>query len=307
MEPADFSCIGLVLGSSQIREVRRKVTLVVRMAASVGNYDYLFDWEFQADGLIRIKVGLSGMLMVKGTVYNNMSQVAQQTEMFGTLVSENAIGITHDHFINFYLDMDIDGSDNSFVNVNIVKQETSRGESPRKSYLKAERHVAKTEKEAQIKLKLYDPSEFHVINPSKRSRVGNPTGYKVVPESTAASLLSLNDPPQIRSAFTNNQMWVTPYNRSEEWAGGSFVYQSKGQDTLAVWSERNRAIENKDIVVWYTLGFHHVPCQEDFPIMPTVTSSFDLKPVNFFESNPILGNSPTFEKDLPICTPAVSA
>eukprot|EP00262_Sarcandra_glabra_P018959 TRINITY_DN6980_c0_g1_i3.p1 TRINITY_DN6980_c0_g1~~TRINITY_DN6980_c0_g1_i3.p1 ORF type:complete len:474 (-),score=11.09 TRINITY_DN6980_c0_g1_i3:353-1774(-) len=40
----------------KIREVRRKVTLVVRMAASVGNYDYLFDWEFQADGLIRIKV-----------------------------------------------------------------------------------------------------------------------------------------------------------------------------------------------------------------------------------------------------------
>jgi hypothetical protein len=40
----------------QIRESRPKVTLVARMAASVANYDYIMDWEFQMDGLIRIKV-----------------------------------------------------------------------------------------------------------------------------------------------------------------------------------------------------------------------------------------------------------
>lgn len=29
---------------------------MVRMAASVANYDYIVDWEFQTDGLIRVKV-----------------------------------------------------------------------------------------------------------------------------------------------------------------------------------------------------------------------------------------------------------
>ncbi|GMI76358.1 Copper Amine Oxidase [Hibiscus trionum] len=291
----------------EIKEVRPKVTLVVRMAASVANYDYIVDWEFQTDGLIRVKVGLSGILMVKGSEYENMDQVEGQENLYGTLLSENVIGVIHDHYITFYLDMDIDGSDNSFVKVNLKRQDTSAGESPRKSYMKAVRNVAKTEKDAQIQLKLYDPSEFHVINPTKKTRVGNPVGYKVVPAGTAASLLDHDDPPQRRGAFTNNQIWVTPYNRSEQWAGGLFVYQSHGDDTLAVWSERDRPIENKDIVVWYTLGFHHVPCQEDFPIMPTVSSSFDLKPVNFFESNPILRIPPNVEKDLPVCRPAASA
>ncbi|OWM71857.1 primary amine oxidase-like [Punica granatum] len=290
-----------------IREVRPKVTLVVRMAASVANYDYIVDWEFQTDGLIRVKVGLSGILMVKGSPYSNLNDVPGQENLYGTILSENIIGVIHDHYITFHLDMDIDGSDNSFVKVDIKKERTSLEESPRRSYLKAVRNVAKTEKDAQVKLKLYDPSEFHVINPNKKTRVGNPVGYKVVPAGTAASLLDLDDPPQRRGAFTNNQIWVTPYNRTEQWAGGFFVCQSQGEDTLAAWSEKDRPIENKDIVVWYTLGFHHIPCQEDFPIMPTVSSSFDLKPVNFFESNPILRVPPNAEKDLPVCKPAASA
>ncbi|KAI3971347.1 hypothetical protein MKX01_008191 [Papaver californicum] len=274
----------------EIREVRPKVTLVVRMAASVANYDYIVDWEFQMDGLIRVKVGLSGILMVKGTPYDNLNKVPN---------NDNFTVLSY---------MDVDGSDNSFAKVNLVRENTSPEEgSPRRSYLRADRNIAKTEKDAQIKLKLYEPSEFHVINPSKETRVGNPVGYKIVPGSTAASLLDHLDPPQKRGAFTNNQIWVTPYNRSEQWAGGLFVYQSHGEDTLAVWSERDRPIENKDIVLWYTLGFHHIPCQEDFPIMPTVSSSFDLKPVNFFESNPILRMPPNLEKDLPICKAAASA
>lgn len=175
--------------------------------------------------------------MVKGTPYDNMNQINQQENLYGTLLSENVIGIIHDHYITFYLDMDVDGSDNSFVKVNLQREYTLPGESPRMSYLKAVRDVAKTEKDAQIKLKLYDPSEFHIINPTKKTRVGNPVGYKVVPGGTAANLLDPNDPPQKRGAFTNNQIWVTPYNESELWAGGLFVYQSHGEDTLQEWSD----------------------------------------------------------------------
>ncbi|KAG5552176.1 hypothetical protein RHGRI_010311 [Rhododendron griersonianum] len=264
-------------------------------------------WRHSECPITGMEVGLSGILMVKGSPFVNMNQVNEQENLYGTLLSENVIGVIHDHYVTFHLDMDVDGSDNSFVKVNLQREHDSPDNAPRRSYLKAVRNVAKTENDAQVKLKLYDPSEFHVINPSKKTRVGNPVGYKVVPGGTAASLLDLDDPPQKRGAFTNNQIWVSPYNETEQWAGGLFVYQSQGEDTLAVWSERDRAIENKDIVVWYTLGFHHIPCQEDFPIMPTVSSSFDLKPVNFFENNPILRMPPNVDKDLPTCKAAASA
>lgn len=68
--------------------------------------------------------------------------------MSGPLVCENVIGVVHDHFITLHLDMDIDGANNSFVEVHLEKQETSPGESPRKGYLKIEQCVAKTERDA---------------------------------------------------------------------------------------------------------------------------------------------------------------
>ncbi|RZC53679.1 hypothetical protein C5167_012534 [Papaver somniferum] len=265
-------------GRPEIRELRPKVSLVVRTASTVG---------------------LSGMLMVKGTHYENVNQIPEEDNMSGSFVSEHLMGVVHDHFITFHLDMDVDAPDNSFVKVHLVKEEPPAGESPRKSYLKTKKHIAKSEKDAQIKFKLYDPSEFYVINPSKKSKIGNPSGYKIVPAGNAASLLNQNDPPQQRGAFTNNQIWVTPYNRSEQWAGGLLVYQGKGKI-----HSPDRPIENQDIVVWYTLGFHHVPCQEDYPIMPTVSSSFALKPANFFNSNPILHVAPTVPNDLPTCSVA---
>ncbi|KAF9685717.1 hypothetical protein SADUNF_Sadunf03G0083200 [Salix dunnii] len=130
-------------------------------------------------------------MMVEGNSSVNTNPIPGQENLFGALLSENVIGVILDHYITFYLDMDIDGSDNSFV------------------------------------------------NPDKKDSGRKPVGYKVVPGGTAANLLDHDDPSQKRGAFANNQIWITPYNHSEQWAGGLFVYQSQGEDTLAVWSERH--------------------------------------------------------------------
>jgi primary-amine oxidase len=71
-------------------------------------------------------------------------------------------------------------------------------------------------------------------------------------------LLAADDPPVRRNSYLHYQLSVTPYAPAERYAGGRLAMMSDGSDTLGAWTARDRLIANRDIVAWYTVGFHHI-------------------------------------------------
>lgn len=77
--------------------------------------------------------------------YVNTSEI-KEDDIHGTIVADNTIGVNHDHFVTYRLDLDIDGTDNSFVRSELVTKRTPKSvNTPRKSYWTTKRKTAKIE------------------------------------------------------------------------------------------------------------------------------------------------------------------
>lgn len=271
-----------------IVESRKMRELVLRTVGTFGNYDYACDWIFQQNGTIRVRVGATGFDEVKAVKSRTAAEDADgEASRYGRFIAENTVGVDHDHFFSFRLDFDVDGTANSFVRDKLRVKRLPE-DSLRKSLWVAEPETAKTEEQAKVRMNMEQPEVWRVVNPNVKNPLGYPVGYEVMGGDNAMSLLVPEDYPQKRAGFTDYHVWVTPYRENERYAAGDYPMQSKGGDGLPAWTKANRAIENTDIVLWYTIGFHHVPHAEDWPLLPTMWHEFELQPVNFFAHNPAL-------------------
>jgi primary-amine oxidase len=276
------------------RSVGRAATdLVVRYAAAVGNYDYLMDYVFKQDGSIKVMVGASGIDAVKGVAATDTeSPTAIEDTRYGTLISPNLVAANHTHFFNFRIDFDVDGEENSFMKARMVPTKVE-ADVPRTSIWTVQREFPQREKEAVTKIHTASPAYLAIINPNVKNGLKQNPGYVLLPGgSVAHSLLDIKDMPVKRNDYVDNQYWVTPLSPDERFAGGQNSVQSDGNDTLGKWVNMNRPIANTDIVSWYTVGFHHIPRSEDWPVMPSHWVGFTLAPFNFFENNPAINVVP---------------
>ncbi|MBM3814848.1 MAG: hypothetical protein FJW20_24755 [Acidimicrobiia bacterium] len=281
-------------------ESRVKRDLVVRGAAVLGNYDYVFDWVFQQDGSIRVAIGATGIAEVK-TVRQATADSGDQTsgngngngagqpppDAYGRFVDKHIVAVNHDHFFNFRLDLDIDGPNNNFVIDKLVTK-TLPKDHPRRSVWVREPVTPAKESDARLHMDHGHPSLWRVQSTTRKNHVGYQSSYQLMPGMSAANLMTADDYPRRRAGFIEHHLWVTPYNLEERYAAGDYPTLSEPGKGLPEWTAAGRPIRNTDVVLWHTIGMHHMVRAEDWPVMPVLWHSFELRPFDFFDRNPAL-------------------
>jgi primary-amine oxidase len=259
-------------------EVRRSRRLVVSSVSTVENYEYGFFWYLYQDGNIQLEIKLTGILSL-GTLKGG------ETSKYGAMIAPQLYAPVHQHFFNVRLDFALDGSNNTVQRVDVLPEAPGPA-NPHGNAFSAQATSLTSEKKARDHLNLETARTWRIINANVLNAVGEPVAYRFMPMDNSLPMASRDAWWRKRAGFVNYHVWVTPFDDSERFAAGDYPNQSKGGDGLVKWTEKDRPIENTDVVLWYTFGHTHIPRPEDYPVMPTAYIGFMLKPNGFFTMNP---------------------
>ena len=270
-------------------EVHRSRRLVVSSIATVGNYEYGFFWYFYQDGTIEFQVKLTGV-MSTGAVPDGTAP------KHGVMVAPNLYGPHHQHYFNVRLDTMVDGVNNSVYEQN--SEPTPPGpENPYGNAWVVRSTLLDRESNAQRTIDPFAARSWTIVNPSLRNGVGDPVAYRLIPGENVLPFAQPGSVALQRAGFATKHLWVTRYDPREQYAAGDYPNQHPGGAGLPAYVTQDRPLADTDIVVWYTMGAHHVVRPEDWPVMPVSMIGFQFKPSGFFDGNPSLDLPPAMNGD----------
>lgn len=272
-------------GGAEVRRMRR---LTVSFHVTVANYEYLTYWRFYQDGNIECEVRATGIMVV-----SHLAPGADHPH--GTLVDQRTYAPFHQHFIVARMDLDVDGENNT-VYRSQTEVEPIGPDNPYGLSLRQANTPLRTESEGKQDMDFASQRTWKVVNDNVTTGLGLAPAYKLVPGAAIPAMFHPDSPILDRCHAIEHTLWVTANHPDERWPAGEFVNQSAADTGLARWTRADRDIVNTDVVLWYTFGIHHITRPEDWPIMPSDTVSFWLKPFGFFDRNPSLDVAPSPSK-----------
>eukprot|EP01018_Ginkgo_biloba_P026426 Gb_15152 [translate_table: standard] len=279
-----------------LAEVRRSRRLTVSFICTVANYEYGFFWHFYQDGKIEAEVKLTGILSLGAL---------QQGEMrkYGTTIAPGLYAPVHQHFFVARMDMAVDCKPGEAVNQVVevdVKVEEPGPNNVHNNAFYAEENLLQSELQAMRDCNPLSARHWIIRNTRTVNRTGQLTGYKLVPGSNCLPLAGAEAKFLRRAAFLKHNLWVTQYNKDEQFPGGEFPNQNpRVGEGLLTWVQKDRKLEEANTVLWYVFGITHIPRLEDWPVMPVENIGFMLMPHGFFNCSPAIDVPPsTYESDL---------
>ena len=266
-------------------ETRRSRRLVVSLIATVGNYEYGFFWHFYLDGSIHCDVKLTGIM-------NTTSLKPGEKSRFGNEIAPQVNAPFHQHIFAARLDPRVDGDANSVFEVNTAS--IPRGpENPHGNAFRAEETLLPNEIAARRSVNSGSARFWRIANLQEINRLGRPVSYRLIPGENCPPFVQPDAAVMKRAGFAAHHLWVTPYEPAERYPAGEYPNQHPTGDGLPRWTAANRNVTDTPLVVWYVFSHNHVPCPEDWPVMPVSSLGFWLKPDGFFDQNPAMDLPPT--------------
>ncbi|KAK3590103.1 hypothetical protein CHS0354_041149 [Potamilus streckersoni] len=257
--------------------------LIVRNIANIWNYDYIFDYIFHLNGAIEIQVATTG--------YVQATYKLPYEKEYGNTIYYNAIANIHQHLFHFKVDLDIAGTKNRYATIDIG---TKTDKSPWYRDAQKTQHamiwnVRKKELDSVVGNSM-DDLKYHIIfNDEFKNKFGSSRSYRIINRGATEFLLKDTD-VAAGAKWAKYPIAVTMYKDWEEMS--SSIYAQNDPWYPVVDFERflldNDTIFDEDIVVWLTMGAHHIPHSEDVPSTPTVWNKYNifLAPYNFFNECP---------------------
>ncbi|HEY9434756.1 MAG TPA: tyramine oxidase [Blastocatellia bacterium] len=277
-------------------QARRARKLVLTAYSTIDNYDYAFNWILGQDGTIEVEVMLTGMMNIRNVKDQREDERTHLSHpMFGHLVAPGVNAPNHQHFFSFRLDFDIDGpGNNTALELNTESSPVDERNQKGEAFSMTARPL-RAEQEAQRMMNLGASRKWKVVSTRYTNALGQLSGYALLPGENSIPYAAPDSAPRRKAGFINAHLWVTPYSPEEMFASGEYVNFNLSGEGLPKWTSANRSIEDRDIVVWYTLGVTHIPRAEDWPVMPVHPTGFRLVPAGFFSQNPAM-DAPASDK-----------
>jgi primary-amine oxidase len=271
-------------------EVRRMRRLVVSCHATVANYEYLVYWRFYQDGNIEAEVRATGLMVTTPMPEDGPAPAT------GTVVDHRTYAPFHQHFLVARLDLDIDGPDNTVMEVDSRALPVSP-DNPYGLSVVTESTPIRSEAASARDFNWATQRSWKVVNPTKTNAWGTNPAYKLVPTASIPPMMEPDTPQYLRAPVIGHTVWVTRQHEDERWPCGAYPTQSTVDTGMTEWIRDDEPLENTDVVLWYVFGIHHITRVEDWPIMPADIVSFWLKPFGFFDQNPSIDVPPSAKQD----------
>ncbi|WP_138502190.1 primary-amine oxidase [Nostoc sp. PA-18-2419] len=268
--------------NTQRNDVRRHRELVMTMTVAIDNYDYSINWIFHEDGTLEVQNELTGIVLAQGTAAEK-----SEDNSYGSLIAKNIIGVNHQHFFNYRLDLDVDGKANSMIEMNVNALPIDEKNSSGNAIALVETPLIK-ETAAVRDMDMKHNRKWMIVSADKKNALGAAPGYMLIPEGNSRFFPVEGSKIRQRAEFATHHVWVTKYKPSELYAGGDYPNQTQPGEGLPKYITDDESLTGEDIVLWYTMGVTHIPRSEDWPVMPIHRVGFKLAPRGFFNRNPAI-------------------